>query len=91
MGLLLLGALSQELLEMALGRQGTEALSLYLVSKPPWHHAKSDDVQVSYSCPSQTPVVKVFDSLSVEQQLYGCGGLALLSFLLLLVGRFSFK
>lgn len=32
MALLLLGALSKELLETALGPQGTEALSLYLVS-----------------------------------------------------------
>lgn len=39
----------------------------------------------------QSPVVKVFDSLSVEQQLYSCGGLVLLSFLLLLIARFSFK
>lgn len=32
MAFLLLGALSQDLLEAALGREGTEALSLYLVS-----------------------------------------------------------
>lgn len=32
MALLALGALSQELLELVLGRDGTETLSLYLVS-----------------------------------------------------------
>ena len=32
LALLVLGSLSRELLEMALGPQGTEALSLYLVS-----------------------------------------------------------
>lgn len=32
MALLVLGALSKELLEMALGHEGTETLSLYLVS-----------------------------------------------------------
>ena len=32
LALLVLGTLSRELLEMALGPQGTEALSLYLVS-----------------------------------------------------------
>ncbi|KAM4634387.1 uncharacterized protein ACJ7VT_000249 isoform 1-T1 [Polymixia lowei] len=68
MALLVLGSLSRELLEMALGDQGTEALSLYM-----------------------TPVVRLFDSLSVEQQLYGCGGLVFLSFLLLLLARFSFR
>ncbi|XP_075993090.1 uncharacterized protein LOC142987981 [Genypterus blacodes] len=68
MVLLLLGTLSRELLDMALGSQGTEALSLYL-----------------------SPVVQVFESLSVEQRLYGCGGLVLLSFLLLIIARFSFR
>uniref|UniRef100_A0A8C2WXT4 Si:ch211-11k18.4 n=1 Tax=Cyclopterus lumpus TaxID=8103 RepID=A0A8C2WXT4_CYCLU len=68
MALLVLGILSQEVLEVALGREGTETLSLYL-----------------------TPMVKVFDSLSVEQQLYGCGGMVLLSFLLLIIARFSFR
>ncbi|XP_068435183.1 uncharacterized protein si:ch211-11k18.4 [Clinocottus analis] len=68
MALLVLGILSKELLEVALGREGTETLSLYL-----------------------TPMVKVFDSLSVEQQLYSCGGMVLLSFLLLIIARFSFK
>ncbi|XP_034567981.1 uncharacterized protein si:ch211-11k18.4 [Notolabrus celidotus] len=68
MALLVLGTLSQELLEMGLGRQGTEALSVYL-----------------------NPVVKVLDSLSVEQQLYSCAGLVLFSFLLLLIARFSFR
>lgn len=66
--LLVLGNLSRELLEMALGDHGTEALSVYL-----------------------TPVVRVFDSMSVEQQLYGCGGMVLLSFLLLLLARCSFR
>lgn len=32
MALLVLGAVSQELLEALLGREGTETLSLYLVS-----------------------------------------------------------
>ncbi|KAM9844311.1 uncharacterized protein ACBR49_013411 [Aulostomus maculatus] len=68
LGLLVVGTLSQELLEMALGRQGTEALSLYLI-----------------------PIVRLLDSLSGEQQLYGCGGLVLLSFLLLIIARFSFR
>ncbi|XP_054463758.1 uncharacterized protein si:ch211-11k18.4 [Anoplopoma fimbria] len=68
MALLVLGILSQELLEVALGREGTETLSLYL-----------------------SPVVKVLESLSVEQQLYGCGGMVLLSFLLLIIARFSFR
>lgn len=68
MALLVLGILSQELLEVALGREGTATLSLYL-----------------------SPVVKVFDSLSVEQRLYGCGGMVLLSFLLLIIARFAFR
>ncbi|MEQ2296459.1 hypothetical protein AMECASPLE_025102, partial [Ameca splendens] len=68
LGLLVLGTLSQELLVMALGRQGTETLSLYLA-----------------------PIVRIFESLSGEQQLYCCGGLVLLSFLLLIIARFSFR
>uniref|UniRef100_A0A8C4ILF0 Si:ch211-11k18.4 n=1 Tax=Dicentrarchus labrax TaxID=13489 RepID=A0A8C4ILF0_DICLA len=68
MALLVLGTLSQELLDMALGREGTETLSIYL-----------------------NPIVRVFESLSVEQQLYSCGGLVLLSFLLLIIARFSFR
>ncbi|CAL8289290.1 unnamed protein product [Boreogadus saida] len=68
LGLLVLGTLSRELLEMALGPQGTEALSLYLA-----------------------PVVRGFESLSVEHQLYACGGLVFLSFLLLILARFSFR
>uniref|UniRef100_A0A668RNV8 Dynamin N-terminal domain-containing protein n=1 Tax=Oreochromis aureus TaxID=47969 RepID=A0A668RNV8_OREAU len=58
MAFLLLGALSQDLLDAALGQEGTEALSLYLM-----------------------PAVKIFQSLSVEQQLYGCAGLVLLDFI----------
>ncbi|XP_037647490.1 uncharacterized protein si:ch211-11k18.4 [Sebastes umbrosus] len=68
MVLMVLGVMSQPLLEAALGREGTETLSLYL-----------------------TPVVKVFESLSVEEQLYSCGGMVVLSFLLLLIARFSFR
>ncbi|XP_005807067.1 uncharacterized protein LOC102237547 [Xiphophorus maculatus] len=68
LALLALGTLSKELLDMALGQQGREALSLYL-----------------------TPVVKIFDSLSGEQRLYCCGGLVLLSFLLLIIARFAFR
>nr|XP_020453416.1 uncharacterized protein LOC109958834 [Monopterus albus] len=68
MALLVLGALSKELLEMALGRHGTETLSLYM-----------------------TPIVRLFDSLSATQQLYGCCGLVLLSFLLLIIAHFSFR
>ncbi|KAM9780480.1 uncharacterized protein ACB057_016566 [Neosynchiropus ocellatus] len=68
MALLLLGTLSREALEVALGPHGTQALSLYLM-----------------------PVVRLSDSLSARQQLYVCGGLVLLSFLLLLVPRFSFR
>ncbi|XP_072225428.1 uncharacterized protein [Leuresthes tenuis] len=68
LALLVLGALSKDLLEVALGHQGTEALSLYL-----------------------KPIVRVFDSLSGEQQLYSCAGLVLLSFLLLIIARFSFR
>ncbi|XP_054615570.1 uncharacterized protein si:ch211-11k18.4 [Dunckerocampus dactyliophorus] len=68
LSILLLGTLSQEVLEMALGRQGIEALSLYLI-----------------------PVVRIFDSMSGEQQLYGCGGMVLASFLLLIIARFSFR
>uniref|UniRef100_A0A8D0CQ93 Si:ch211-11k18.4 n=1 Tax=Sander lucioperca TaxID=283035 RepID=A0A8D0CQ93_SANLU len=68
MALLVLGVLSKELLEVALGREGTETLSLYL-----------------------TPAVTMFESLSMEQQLYGCGGMVLLSFLLLIIARFSFR
>ncbi|TKS91782.1 hypothetical protein D9C73_026019 [Collichthys lucidus] len=63
MALLVLGTLSKELLEMALGREGTETLSLYLV----------------------------FESLSVEQRFYGCGLLVFVSFLLLIIARFSFR
>ncbi|XP_029582967.1 uncharacterized protein LOC115170802 [Salmo trutta] len=68
MAALVLGSLSRELLEMALGHDGIGALSLYL-----------------------TPVVRVFDSMSVEYQLYSCGGLIFLSFILLILARFSFR
>lgn len=68
MALLVLGAMSKELLEIALGTEGTESLSLYL-----------------------SPVVRVFDVLSAEQQLYLCAGLIILSFLFLIVSRFCFK
>lgn len=68
MAALVLGSFSKELLEMALGDDGIEALSLYLA-----------------------PVVRVFDSMSVEYQLYSCGGLIFLSFLLLILARFSFR
>ncbi|MBN3307663.1 uncharacterized protein LOC136767852 [Amia ocellicauda] len=37
------------------------------------------------------PVDKVVNSLSVQSQLYCCGGLVLLSFLLLLLARLSFR
>ncbi|MCI4384892.1 hypothetical protein PGIGA_G00044070 [Pangasianodon gigas] len=63
---LVLGTLSREVLELALGAEGTETLSLYLA-----------------------PVVKASESLSVETQLYVCGGLVLLSFILLILARFS--
>ncbi|XP_023813441.1 uncharacterized protein LOC101160240 [Oryzias latipes] len=65
---LVLGTMSKELLEVALGREGTETLSLYV-----------------------TPVLRVTDSMSGEQQLYVCGGLILLSFLLLIISRFFFR
>lgn len=68
MALLVLGSLSRDLLESALGKHGTEALSLYL-----------------------SPVVKVSESMSVEQQLYSCGALVFLSFILLILARFSFR
>ncbi|CAJ1076901.1 uncharacterized protein si:ch211-11k18.4 [Xyrichtys novacula] len=68
MAFLVLGSLSRELMEMAVGPQGTEALSVYMA-----------------------PAAKVFDSLSVEQQLYSCAGLVFLSFLLLLVSHFCFR
>lgn len=68
LALLVLGTLSRDLLETALGREATESLSLYLI-----------------------PAVRIFDSLSGEQQLYSCGGLVLLSFLLLVIARFSFR
>ncbi|KAG5263220.1 hypothetical protein AALO_G00283910 [Alosa alosa] len=61
-------SLSKEVLDIALGPDGTRALA---------HHL--------------TPVVKVFESLSVEMQLYGCGALVFLSFLLLLIARCSFR
>ncbi|KAF4093032.1 hypothetical protein AMELA_G00027640 [Ameiurus melas] len=63
---LVLGSLSREMLELALGSEGTDTLSLYL-----------------------TPVLKTFESLSGETQLYFCGGLVLLSFILLILARFS--
>ncbi|CAB1444668.1 unnamed protein product [Pleuronectes platessa] len=68
MVLLVLGILSKELLDVALGQEGTQVLSLYL-----------------------NPIVKIFESLSMEQQLYSCGGLIILSFLLLIVARYSFR
>ncbi|XP_062295118.1 uncharacterized protein si:ch211-11k18.4 [Scomber scombrus] len=68
MALLVLGTLSKELLEMALGQEGRAVLALYL-----------------------TPLVTVFESLSVEQRLYGGGGMVLLSFLMLIIARFSFR
>lgn len=96
MALLVLGALSQELLELALGRDGTQMLSLYLVSVYRLlaigqcvHKAVRCKCRVSSH--HQTPVVQVFDSLSASQQLYSCVGLVLLSFLLLIIARFSFR
>ncbi|KAK2833694.1 hypothetical protein Q5P01_017583 [Channa striata] len=68
MALLVLGALSEEVLGMVLGPQGTEALSLYM-----------------------TPVIRILESLSMEMQLYSVAGLVLLSFLLLIISRFSFR
>ncbi|XP_034046904.1 uncharacterized protein si:ch211-11k18.4 [Thalassophryne amazonica] len=68
LALLVLGALSKDMLEVALGRQGTDVLSLYL-----------------------SPIVRISDSLTAEQQVYCCGGLVLLSFLLLIIARFSFR
>ncbi|TRY59866.1 hypothetical protein DNTS_035278 [Danionella cerebrum] len=37
------------------------------------------------------PAVKAFESLSVDAQLYSCGGLVFLSFIFLLLARFSFR
>ncbi|XP_067285010.1 uncharacterized protein si:ch211-11k18.4 [Pseudorasbora parva] len=37
------------------------------------------------------PAVKAFETLSVEVQLYSCAGLVLLSFIFLLLARFSFR
>ncbi|XP_077475941.1 uncharacterized protein LOC144089013 [Stigmatopora argus] len=68
LAILLIGTLSKEVLEIALGRQGIEALSLYLI-----------------------PVVRIFESMSGDQQLYSCGGMVLASFLLLIIARFSFR
>lgn len=39
----------------------------------------------------QTPVIKLLDSLTGEQQLYACAALVLLSFILLIIARFSFR
>lgn len=95
MALLVLGALSKEMLEMALGPQGKEVLSLYLVSTQASAQTQRhfDTFRANSGCSyvSQTPIVRVFDSLSVEQQLYSCGGMVLVSFLLLLIARFSFR
>ncbi|XP_072549073.1 uncharacterized protein [Salminus brasiliensis] len=63
---LVLGSLSKEVLDLVLGADGTEALTVYLA-----------------------PVVKAFESVSVEMQLYICGGLVFLSFILLILSRFS--
>ncbi|KAL7860676.1 hypothetical protein AOLI_G00170250 [Acnodon oligacanthus] len=63
---LVLGSLSKEMLDLVLGADGTEALSIYLA-----------------------PVVRAFESVSGEMQLYICGGLVLLSFILLILSRFS--
>ncbi|KAG7266673.1 hypothetical protein CRUP_038061 [Coryphaenoides rupestris] len=68
LALLVLGSLSKEVLEVALGPKGTEALALYLA-----------------------PVARGYDSLTVDQQLYAAGGLVALSFLLLILARFSFR
>ncbi|KAI1884745.1 hypothetical protein AGOR_G00229670 [Albula goreensis] len=68
LALLVLGSLSREVLEMMLGEDGTDTLSLYLA-----------------------PVVKAFESIPVQHQLYCCGGLVLLSFILLLLARLSFR
>ncbi|TNM96751.1 hypothetical protein fugu_014907 [Takifugu bimaculatus] len=68
LALLVLGAASEELLEVVLGPEGMETVSLYLA-----------------------PLVKALDSLSGTQQLYACGLLFLLSLLLLIVARFSFR
>jgi len=51
----------------------------------------SVDTDVSVGLCVQAPAVKVFESLSVEVQLYSCAGLVLLSFIFLLLARFSFR
>ncbi|XP_029944522.1 uncharacterized protein LOC115386417 [Salarias fasciatus] len=38
-----------------------------------------------------TPVIRLFDSMSVEQLLYSCGGMVLLSFLLIIVSHYFFR
>ncbi|CAN9505734.1 unnamed protein product [Ophioblennius macclurei] len=68
LALLALGTMSRELLQEVLGRQGSEALSIYM-----------------------TPVVRLFESMSVEQLLYSCGGMVLLSFLLIIISHYFFR
>uniref|UniRef100_A0A8C7WHR6 G domain-containing protein n=1 Tax=Oncorhynchus mykiss TaxID=8022 RepID=A0A8C7WHR6_ONCMY len=73
MAALVLGSFSKELLEMALGDDGIEALSLYLVI-------------VEFLC-----LCDSFPPPHTHTQLYSCGGLIFLSFLLLILARFSFR
>ncbi|XP_062840806.1 uncharacterized protein si:ch211-11k18.4 [Trichomycterus rosablanca] len=63
---LVLGSLSREVLELALGAEGLDTLALYM-----------------------TPVLVALESVSVEVKLYICGGLVLLSFIILLLARLS--
>ncbi|XP_023661167.1 uncharacterized protein [Paramormyrops kingsleyae] len=93
--LLLLGSLSRETVELTLGKEGTEALSMYLLFCP--------GLVTSLICPSRSfcvryyflsfelPVLWVLDSFSVQQQFYFCSSLVLLSFILLLLARSAFR
>lgn len=96
MALLLLGVLSKDLLNMALGPQGTEVLSLYLVSVQAGtqSHSSIEIHHLAFKLMGlylQVPIARILDSFSVEQQLYLGGGLVLLSFLLLIIARFAFR
>lgn len=93
---LVLGSLSKDVLVLLLGDSGIEALTLYVVSMYVYAFVCvcvgfTVDTDVRVGLCVQVPAVKAFESLSAEVQLYSCAGLVLLSFIFLLIARFSFR
>lgn len=73
-----------------------QKLSLYMWLVLMWLDACTCVIVWKYKCKDvyfclQAPAVKAFESLSGQVQLYSCAALVLLSFIFLLLARFSFR